>query len=104
MMANVQDVATRTFGEAYTYTPVGGSVVTGLTGIFREAHTEESSLLEERSLITRQPMIDVRLSDLPSAPARGDLVTVTRIARSFEVEESQEDGEGMSKLLLIELP
>jgi hypothetical protein len=98
----VQGSALRTFTESFDYVSVDGPSTSSLRGIFREQHITEAALLDERSVVSQKPMIDVLLSDLPTVPKRGDLVTIPRLSRTFEVDESQEDGEGMSKLLLVE--
>jgi len=99
-VANVQGSGVRTFPEPYAYTPVGGAQVTGLSGIFREAAVEEE-LGMERAVVSQRYTLDVRLADIPT-PQRGDLVELTDRARTFQVDDSEEDGEGMSKLHLVE--
>jgi len=97
----VQSSGFRTFPEAYSYTPAGGVEVSGLTGIFRDESVQEP-LGGERDLVSQKPTLDVRLSDLGGSVDRGDLIAIDRLSRTFEIHDSQEDGEGLSTLVLLE--
>lgn len=92
----------RRYGEDVTYIPAaGGSLV--VTGIYRSAHEAVDS--EGLTVHSNQPVLDVKLEDLPAAPVSGqpgqdtvDQVTVR--GNTFDVVDVQEDGEGIARLLL----
>lgn len=48
---------------------------------------------------SKTPTFGIRLEDLPAAPDAGDQVVIRTVA--YEVIESQEDGEGGAKLILV---
>lgn len=50
---------------------------------------------------SNQPMIDIKLKDLPRKPEKGDCVIVEGV--TYRVIDSQEDGLAMVKLLLHEV-
>lgn len=52
----------------------------------------------ERVISSNQPMIGVRLRDLPAKPCKGDHVVIGE--EEFKVIDSQEDGQGGASLFL----
>lgn len=88
-----------TFGETVQYCP-GGTSCVSITAIFdNEALTVDP---ETHAVIaTNQPRLGVRLSDLPSDPAQGDIVTRNGI--SYRVVDCEEDSWGHAKLLLLKV-
>ncbi len=102
MIASVQEHAERTFGEPLSYTATDGSVATGIPGIFRDEHAAQDLGLEV-DVDSIQPTVDVRRSDLPARPRRGDLVVLdSRPTTPYRVERHESDGEGIFKLFLHE--
>lgn len=106
-VGNVQGTVLRTFSDIFTFTPANGVPITELRGIFTEPAFAQDLGLESESHGQR-PTLGCLLSDLVDAPRRRvDQVTMTSAplaGRTFEIEDSIEDGSGMTTLVLLELP
>lgn len=84
------------FGRAVTYTPSGG-VGVEITAVFDSAHVAvdpDSGV----PVHMNQPVLGLRLRDLPVAPAQGDGVTVN--GTEYVVVDLQVDGQGGARLRL----
>lgn len=79
------------FGEDVTYTPVSGSPVE-IKGVLN------NSWVDAEGMISLRPTLQIRLSDLSSAPRKGDSVTIS--STPYRVSESRVDGYGGSTLIL----
>lgn len=95
-LAALQGIAVRTFPEAVTYEPVGGSPV-AIQGIYREAYTGVDLGLQAQ-ILSEQPTLDVQLSDLGGSFDADDRFVIRGLRRILA--EHQEDGEGMVKFFL----
>lgn len=82
-----------TFGTPVTYIPNVGSSVS-IRGVFDNAYVEVSGVSSLR------PTLRINLSDLASAPTKGDQVEVN--SKTYDVIASEEDGLGGSTLILQE--
>jgi len=89
-----------TFGIPVLYQPAGLSVLS-IQAIFDEAY-EAIDPQTGASIISTQPMIRVRLSDLPRSPGRGDQATIK--GTLYRVNTFEPDGGGGARLLLQEIP
>jgi hypothetical protein len=78
-------------GEEITYTPNGDTPVT-IKGVFDNAWVEIDGV---QSL---KPTLRIDLSDLSSAPGKGDQVTIETV--EYKIIESRVDGFGGSTLIL----
>lgn len=85
------------FGVSVTYSPAAGDPVT-ITAI----HDAPGTLVTLGSVATQTTAhtLDVVESDLAAAPAAGDTVTIGAV--TYEVAQVEPDGNGMSKLYLLE--
>lgn len=85
-----------TFGEEAVYSGTGMSDTT-LQVIFDNNFTaiDPQTGME---VMTTQPMIGIKLDDLPREPFRGDTISLNGI--SYKITEYHPDSEGMAKLLL----
>lgn len=86
----------RTFGEPVTYIPRTGSAyeiafADGAGGIF-EAVTQLVDPDTGAVVISQQPNIYIRLSDLQAEPQNGDRLTVRGV--TYKILEPQFDGQG----------
>jgi len=98
------------FGEAVSYTPAGGALIPGLTGVFDVEYLDlEISETGTRigmptNITTAHPVLGVQLSAFPAgiSPAQGDAVTVLSNGVAYLVKEVRPDGHGWAKLLLNE--
>jgi len=107
LVSNLQGTATRTFPEPVLYTPEG-SLEIAIDGIFREPFVG-IDVDAELEVGSTQPTLDVQLADLPAPPSnepggKGDRIVVVRTGVRYRVVDSQDDGEGMTKLFLHEQP
>jgi hypothetical protein len=94
LTSGVLAACTAAFGESVTYTPQGSSAET-ITGIFN-LRTELADL--GSGVLSYQPTLGVKLSDLSVAPRVGDTVSVRSV--SYKVRDIDEDGEGGATILL----
>jgi hypothetical protein len=92
----VMDACKSAFGESIVYTPINGSPIE-LIAIIDEAF-EAVDPNVDAIIISQQPMIGIKIDDLPSEPQKGDLVTMR--GKDFKVIEAQTDGQAGTKLLL----
>lgn len=75
-----------TFGRAVTYTPLATGIPAAIQGIYETPREEETALGIFAVLF-------VNAADLPSAPAKGDHVTVsTETYAVFQIEADQARG------------
>lgn len=99
-LAAVANVGCRdVFGVAVTYSPAAGMPVT-IQAVF----DAPGSLVTGNGLVpvqTTAPTLDVVESDLAAAPAQGDQVTIG--AQTYEVAQVEPDGNGMTRLYLLEV-
>ena len=86
----------REFGQAITYTPVGG-VAGSSVGIF-DADYQLVALGGDVEITAVGPVLGVRLADFTAPPAKGDAVTIG--SASYTVRSVHLDGQGGAKLLL----
>lgn len=86
----------QSFGEEITYTSVGEDPIT-LTGIVDEAF-EAVDPNTGAIIISQQPMLGLKLIDMPIEAQKGDLVTMR--GSDFHVIEAQTDGQAGTRLLL----
>jgi hypothetical protein len=82
--------------EKVIYEPLAGGSYT-IVGIF-DNQFEQLDPDTEQVIAANQPVIGVKLADLPSAPVKGDKVQIRGIW--YRVYDSQEDGLAMSALFL----
>jgi hypothetical protein len=80
------------FGQDVTYNHSGGASET-ITAVFDNAFVETLT-----GVTSLKPVLRIRLSDLSSAPAKGDTVTIS--STTYRVLESQNDAFGGSVLYL----
>lgn len=81
----------KVFGDSYSYTPYGGAPVS-IQAVFG------SAWVDVEGSISLKKTLRIKLSDLPNAPAKGDLVNVETV--DYRIMESHEDGFGGSTLIL----
>lgn len=86
-----------TLGITVSYAPAAGGGPHTIQGIFDNGVTQVDSGLEVADLRPR-PTLMVRISDLPARPKRGDRVTAN--GTQYTVEETREDGQGGTVLML----
>lgn len=79
------------FGDSYSYTPNEASPVS-IKAVFGTAW------VDVEGTVSLKKTLRIRLSDLPSEPAKGDMVTIEEV--DYRVMESHEDGHGGSTLIL----
>lgn len=96
--ARVLDAGLFEFGQDVSYTPKGGVAGT-VRGIF-DAAFEVVSLEGGVSVSSVQPALGVKLADLAAAPRRGDSFVIG--AKTYEVRDVREDGQGGAQLLAHE--
>jgi hypothetical protein len=97
-LSDLANKAVRTgFGRSVTYTSMLG-VVTSLTAVFDSAY-QVVELHGEVPVSGTQPVLTVRLADLPTAPLAGDQVQVGTAV--YKVADVRLDGEGGAKLFLL---
>lgn len=95
----VHTAALAVFGQDVLYTPAGGGSSSTVRGVFRSSH-RELDVTTGAVISSNQPVIGVRLADLPNGTAnRDDRVTVGGVG--YSVIEVQRDGEGMATLRLV---
>lgn len=87
----VIDLCGQVMGQSVTYTPTVGSPVT-INGVF------DNSYVDIDGVVSLKPTLRINLSDLASAPAKGDSVSISSV--SYRVLESRADGYGGSTLIL----
>lgn len=88
MMAFAADVA---------WTPDGEAAVPDLRGVFGDEYVEVDTG-NEAPVSATTPTLGIRLSEWPGVPAPEDVVAVN--SRTYEVWDTQPDGEGGMKLIL----
>jgi len=92
----IADACKTSMGETILYTP------TGEDQIEIEAMVDESYESVQPNtgavIIEQQPMIGVKITDLPIPPQKGDLVTVR--GTDYEVIDCQTDGQAIYELFL----
>ena len=100
LTSSLQGVCLGAFGEQVVY-QVDGLPDALVRGIFRAPYigTDPGLAAEVQS---EAPELHVRLDKLPAQPGRGHHVVVRGVR--YLVHESQEDGEGITRLLLHEDP
>lgn len=79
------------WGQTVTYTPNAGSPVS-IKGIFN------NSWVDVEGVVTLKPVLRIKISDLLSSPAKGDVVLIS--ASNYRVMESRLDEFGGSTLVL----
>lgn len=105
--ARVQKAATRVFREENVFLDFYGIGPSSepVPAIYREPHVAVRTDVEAEIQSSR-PTLDIRRADLPRDPnppeirETADHVIVR--GERFRIDESQEDGEGMLKLFLVE--
>lgn len=104
-VGNVQDHATRTFGERgvglVRWKPAAGGEYL-VRGIFRAPHIALDGELEA-GISETEPRLGVKIEDLPAEPLKDDLVEVPDGGTEYRVIDVQPDGEGMADLILHEV-
>lgn len=99
-LADVVNVAARdVFGEAVTYTPSGGAALALATPF--DAAYEEVVVEDGVPVATTNPVLSVRLADLPTAPRKGDTFTVR--GKGYKVKVVKPDGHGWARLTASEV-
>ena len=86
------------FGQPVSY--LVGTVETPLPNAIFDQRFEELDPGTGATISSERPNVHVRLADLPKVPAAGDVVLVDGEPQPFEVEDGQDDGQGMARLLL----
>ena len=89
------------FGEAVTYTPLGGAAVS-IRGVFDEA----AATVEIQAGVPVQstaPALTVVLADLAAMPKQGDTFVRDSNGQAYEVRTVELAGRAMAKLLLLEV-
>ncbi len=86
-----------TFGQTVVYTPASGTPVT-ITGVFDKEATAIDLGGGMPAVSSVSPVLLIKLSDLVAKPAKGDRVTVA--GTNYRMIDSEEDGQGGSKLRL----
>jgi len=89
-------VAVPCFGEKVTYRSKKGGQVSIEAVFDRDFQAVDPDT--EALISTNQPMIGVRMRDLPAKPLKGDEVVIGE--ETFRVVDSQEDGQGGASILL----
>jgi len=85
------------FGELVLFHLEGQADALPGRGVFSAAHQEvDASTGAAVSMV--QPLLEVRLADLPAAPTEGDAVCVRGVR--YLIVDAQPDGHGFLKLLL----
>ncbi len=97
----VMDACLDAFGEEITYTPADGGDPVVLDGIFDEAF-ESVDAATGLSIISQQPIIGIKIADLPYVPTRDDVVSIRGI--DYRVVEPQHDGQAGYRILLHKQP
>lgn len=98
MVGGLHDAAKATFAaDSVVYTPAGQPAISDLQAIFRQSGI---ALDDQVGVAVRidQPVLDVKLADLPQFPTRQDTVDVN--GTSYRVDGVDPDGEGMARLYL----
>lgn len=85
------------FAAEVSWTPAGGSEITGLRGVLGDDYVEVD-LGNEASMSTTSPVLGIRLSEWPDSPAPDDTITIN--AKTYAIWDTQQDGEGGLKLIL----
>ena len=91
------------FGEPATFTPVAsapGAPSYAGRGIYTERPVDVQ-LVDGSVLSSAEKWLDIRLSEFATTPAQGDRVELR--GRVFAIEDSDDDGQGGSRLTLKEL-
>jgi len=99
---DILDAAKFVFGEhdeAVIYSPKRGGSYT-IVGIF-DNQFEQIDPNTEQVVAANQPVLGIRLADLPYAPEKGDGVIVR--GKRYRVIDSQEDGVAGASLFLHEV-
>lgn len=87
---------TKTFGDEMTFSPKGGTPVQ-INGVFDFEH--EAVDPETQAIISvQQPVVTVRIADLPREPKRGDRFVIKSV--SYDVRDVRPDGHGAALVLL----
>ena len=82
-----------------TYSHTGGAAF-AIKLVFDSAHIEVDPTTGV-AISSLSPMIGIRLSDLPAAPTKSDIVTVRGI--QYRVVDDQPDGQGGTSMVLKRL-
>ena len=86
-----------TFGEPVVFHIEGQAEVLPGRGVFSAAHQDVDASTGV-PVSTVQPVLEVRLADLPATPTEGDAVTVQGVL--YLIVEVRPDGHGFLKLML----
>lgn len=92
----VMRVCTESFSTEVVYDAQAHAPVT-IHGIFDAAY-QEIQILDGAQIMSTQPRLGVRLSDLPATPREGDRCTIA--GQLYRVAEYRPDGEAGAALLL----
>ena len=92
----ILDNATCVFGENVQFLPIAGGSFT-VRAIFDNQY-EQVDPDTEVVVATNQPVLGVRLSDLPALPQKGDRFVVR--GKYYKIVDAQEDGQGGASLLM----
>lgn len=93
---NLTKATVKTFGQPVTYQPLSLPAVS-LMAIFDDKYQAVDP--DSGAIITStQPMLRVRIADLPRNPLQGDLVTISGV--TYRVNDFEPDGGGGAMLLL----
>ncbi len=86
-----------TFGEDVTFEPAGGAPVAA-RGIFNDSHVR-LDLSTGAQVSSNDPMLELRLADIPRIPLANRDTVVVRGQR-YSIRDVQKDSDGMAQLLL----
>lgn len=98
LVGGLLSVALPTFGQKVTYWPQSGGCFV-IDGVFDTIFTEIDPTTEE-VITSNKPNVGIKLRDLPFVPERGDHMRIDE--KDWYVTDSQEDGQGGSRLMLSE--
>ena len=93
----VSSIVLDTFGEPVVFHLEGQAQALPGRGVFSAAHQEVDASTGV-PVSTVQPVLEVRLADLPATPTEGDAVTVQGVL--YLIVEVRPDGHGFLKLML----
>lgn len=96
----VIDAVKRTLGESITYTPVGG-IAANIEAVIDEAY-ESVDPNTGATIISEQPVILVKIDDLPAVPQQYDAVSMR--GGSYRVIDYQTDGQAAYRIFLHKAP
>src|SRR6185369_5180934 len=92
-----QSAGLATFGEDVTFEPAGGAPVDA-RGIFNDEPVA-INLSTGAQVSANSPMLELRLSDLPTIPLANKDTVIVRGQR-WQIRDVQKDSDGMAQLLL----